>query len=229
MKQMSDWQGIFRQGAHQGIARLRKVQREVLDTVELAGQVHCLSKALAGQNRKDLSGLIIHTYRGVQYTCEYANYLNRREMTHSMAQYVWQNACCERVNRTIKNNYLACYAVDSYRSLCSGVARAVRLYNRSKPHRGLPSRLSPDQFVKNSIRAATLIIVSTFGRGGIGGSGMIFKPVPLSVSSLVAFKPIIEPGTTLSQRTYNVGDRFTAQMPVNSLFSFFVFVHPVFE
>lgn len=260
MKQMLNWQDISRQGAHQGIARLRKAQRDLLETVELAGQVRsqhphmgcrdiyyavreqmprgrdwseqwlldcgyrvkapprsftvagadicsnliegmkitapnqvwqtdityvwsggrwyyvsfvidvytrqilashcsrdlsgasqvrCLGKALASQNREGLSGLIIHTDRGVQYTSdEYKNYLSRWDLRHSMAHYAWQNAYCERVNRTIKSNYLAYYTTDSYRSLCRGVAKAVRLYNRSKPHRGLPSRLSPDQFVK---------------------------------------------------------------------------------
>jgi putative transposase len=114
-----------------------------------ASQVRCLGRALASQKDQDLSKLIIHTDRGVQYTSdEYKNYLDCWDLTHSMAHYAWQNAYCERVNRTIKNNYLKYYTTDSYSSLCKGVARAVRVYNCSKPHRGLPSRLSPDQFVK---------------------------------------------------------------------------------
>jgi putative transposase len=260
MKDLLNWQGISRQGAHQGIARMYKAQRDLLDTIELAGhirtkhpqmgcrdmyyamrekmprgrdwteqlllgcgfrvktpprsftvagvdicsnliegmnitgpnhvwqtdityvwsggrwyyvsfvidvytrqilashcsrnlsaasQIHCLSKALATRKDEDLSKLIIHTDRGVQYTsAEYKHYLGRWNLTHSMAHYAWQNAYCERVNRTIKNNYLCYYTTDSYRSLCAGVSKAVRLYNCSKPHRGLPSRLSPDQFVK---------------------------------------------------------------------------------
>lgn len=260
MKQMLDWQDISRQGAHQGIARLHKVQRDLLDTVELASEVRsehphmgcrdvyyavrgqmprgrdwteqvlldcgfrvktpprpftvaganicynliegmtisgpnqvwqtdityvwcdrrwyyvsfvidvytrqilsshcsrdlsaasqvcCLTKALANQKDEDLSELIIHTDRGVQYTSEeYKNYLDCWEAKHSMAHYAWQNAYCERVNRTIKGNYLKYYTTNTYNSLCKGVAKAVRLYNSGKPHRGLPSRLSPDQFVK---------------------------------------------------------------------------------
>lgn len=259
MKDLLNWQGISRQGAHQGIARMRNVQRHLLATVELAGkirenhpqmgcrdiyyatrhqmprgrdwteqlllecgfrvktpprsftvagsdicsnliegmkvtgpnqvwqtdityvwsggrwyyvsfvidvytrqilasycsqdlsaasQVRCLAKALASQNGEDLSELIIHTDRGVQYTSsEYKKYLNSWELTHSMAHYAWQNAYTERVNRTIKRGYLAHYYHDSHRSLCAAVTKAVRLYNQSKPHRGLPGRLSPDQFV----------------------------------------------------------------------------------
>ncbi len=260
MKVMLDWQGISRQGAHQGIARLRKTQRDVLDTVELASEVrldhnqmgcrdiyyavreemprgrdwteqvllgcgfriktpvrsftvagdgicsnliegmvitgpnqvwqtdityvwagnrwyyvsfvidvytrqilasHCsrdlsatsqvrgLAKAFTSQKGDDLSELIVHTDRGVQYTSEvFKNYLGHWGVSHSMAHYAWQNAYCERVNRTIKSNYLAYYATGSYRSLQRGITKAVRLYNHGKPHRGLPSRLSPDQFVR---------------------------------------------------------------------------------
>ena len=114
-----------------------------------ASQVRCLQKALAGRAGEDLSRLIIHTDRGIQYTSgEYKRCLQRWGLTHSMAHYAWQNAYCERVNRTIKHNYLKHYPTEGYRSLCRGVAKAVRAYNRSKPHRGLPCRLSPDQFVK---------------------------------------------------------------------------------
>jgi transposase InsO family protein len=260
MKRMLNWQGISRQGAHQGITRLNQASRDLLETVELAGnvrkqhrrmgcrdiyytvreqmprgrdwteqvllrcgfrvktpprsftvagtavranliegksvtgpnqvwqtdityvwsggrwyyvsfvvdvytrqilasycsrdlsaasQVRCLARAFASQKGEDLSQLIVHTDRGVQYTSgEFTGYLDRRDVRHSMAHYAWQNAYCERVNRTIKHNYLAYYTTDSYHSLCCGIARAVRLYNRSKPHRGLPSRLSPDQFIK---------------------------------------------------------------------------------
>jgi putative transposase len=259
MKQMLDWQGITRQGAHQGIARQHKAQRDLLDTVELASsvrcehpqmgcrdiyyavrekmprgrdwteqlllscgyrvktpprsftvagqgvranliegksitgpnqvwqtdityvwagrrwyyasfvidvytrqilsshcsrdlsgasQVRCLAKAVASQKGEDLSGLILHTDRGTQYTSDaYKQYLLQKQIRHSMAHYAWQNAYCERVNRTIKSNYLAHYRTECYRSLRSGISKAVRLYNCSKPHRGLPSRLSPDQFV----------------------------------------------------------------------------------
>jgi hypothetical protein len=39
MKTLLNWQEISRQGAHQGIARLNQARRDLLETVELAGEV----------------------------------------------------------------------------------------------------------------------------------------------------------------------------------------------
>lgn len=258
MKEMLDWQEISRQGAHQRIARLAGMQREVLETVELAGevrrrhprmgcrdiyyaeatrmprgrdwteqvllgcgfrvktpprsftvagaavcgnliegmsitapnqlwqtdityvwsggrwyyvsfvidvytrqilashcsrdlsaagQVACLKKAFTRCVGQDMSGLIVHTDRGIQYTSsEFKGYLARQGVRQSMAHFAWQNAYCERVNRTIKRNYLAHYTTRSYRSLRRALSTAVRLYNAGKPHRGLPDHLAPDRF-----------------------------------------------------------------------------------
>lgn len=113
-----------------------------------ASQLECLKKAIASQKGQDLSKLIVHTDRGTQYASEvYRKYLKNHNFRHSMAHYAWQNAYCERVNRTIKRNYLDHYTTNSYRSLSSAVVKAVSLYNRSKPHRGLPLRLSPEQYI----------------------------------------------------------------------------------
>lgn len=110
-------------------------------------QVECLKKAVKSQKGRDLKALIVHTDRGVQYTSRvFKAYLRKKGIRQSMAHYAWQNAYCERVNRTIKHNYLKTYDLPDYKALCKGVKKAVGLYNQSKPHRGLPARLSPDQF-----------------------------------------------------------------------------------
>ena len=114
-----------------------------------ASQIRCLAKALARQKDADLSQLIIHTDRGSQYTSkEFKQYLKRWNLGQSMAHYAWQNAYCERVNRTIKRNYLDHYEIPTFAALCASVHKAVRCYNASKPHRGLPSRMAPDQFIQ---------------------------------------------------------------------------------
>ena len=39
MKMMLDWQNIYRQGAHQGIARMHTRHKDLLQTMALASQV----------------------------------------------------------------------------------------------------------------------------------------------------------------------------------------------
>ncbi|MEX0778095.1 MAG: DDE-type integrase/transposase/recombinase [Balneolales bacterium] len=112
-------------------------------------QIQCLNKALKKVKKTDRVGLIVHTDRGTQYTSlAYRKYLTNCGISHSMAHYAWENAFCERVHRTIKHNYLKHYQIECFDSLKAGVAKAVRMYNGTKPHRGLPGRVSPDQFVK---------------------------------------------------------------------------------
>lgn len=118
-------------------------------------QIACLQKAVKAAGAGQLPGLIVHTDRGVQYTSSlYKSWLMDRGIRLSMARYAWENAYCERVHRTIKANYLTYYRLDTYEQLQAGVARAVKMYNGSKPHGSLPGRRSPDQFVKELIQGS---------------------------------------------------------------------------
>lgn len=112
-------------------------------------QIQCLEGALRKVPPSERKNLIIHTDRGVQYTAgEYKQFLRRQGLKHSMAQYAWENAYCERFHRTIKNNYLKFYTLNNYDDLVRGVQKAVHMYNKHKPHRSLPRRMSPDQFIQ---------------------------------------------------------------------------------
>lgn len=112
-------------------------------------QIECVSKALLALSATDRRKLIVHTDRGVQYTSsEYKRFLAARRVKQSMARYAWQNAYCERLHRTIKSNYLSYYRMGNYQDLIAGVRKAVKVYNRSKPHRNLPGRLSPEKFIQ---------------------------------------------------------------------------------
>lgn len=119
------------------------------DDLSAASQVKCLKKALKARKGRSLQGLIIHTDRGSQYTArEYTAVLRKAGIRHSMAHFAWQNAYCERVNRTIKEGYLAFSDHRCLRSLRAAVSQSVTRYNTGKPHRGLPDRLSPQVFMK---------------------------------------------------------------------------------
>lgn len=118
-------------------------------TLRASEQVRCLAKALRARGKARIPGLIVHTDRGRQYTSvEFKRALEKAGIRQSMAHYAWQNAYCERVNRTIKEGYLAFEEHSCIKTLQRAVTRSVRKYNTGKPHRGLPARLSPKEFIR---------------------------------------------------------------------------------
>jgi len=75
-------------------------------------------------------------------------YLQEHGMRHSYSGHAWENAYCERINRTMKRNYLDHRTITTKRELVREVKRAVHAYNSEKSHHGLSDHLSPDQFSK---------------------------------------------------------------------------------
>ncbi|HQQ12703.1 MAG TPA: integrase core domain-containing protein [Bacteroidales bacterium] len=69
-----------------------------------------------------------------------------------MCKYPWENPYAERINGTIKNNYLIHWIIKDTKQLTKEVDRAVKLYNSDKPHKSL-KRLTPDEFEKNYFSA----------------------------------------------------------------------------
>jgi len=66
----------------------------------------------------------------------------------SMGLLATDNAYAERVNGIIKNEYLACWKMNTLEELRRGVARAVKHYNTQRIHRSLPNHSTPAQFEK---------------------------------------------------------------------------------
>jgi len=123
---------------------------QVADTLEAEPQVQCMSKARASvTSAQSMEGLIVHTDPGAQYvSIVFEEYLQDNDMRHSYSGHAWENAYCERINRTIKRNYLDHRPIHTKEDLVREVKRAVKAYNSEKPHHGLPDHLSPDQFSK---------------------------------------------------------------------------------
>jgi hypothetical protein len=95
----------------------------------------------------NLEGLIHHSDRGSQYTDkEYQRLLTRRGIHISMGLTAQDNAYAERVNGTIKNEYLSYWSIQNFSQLAQRVARAVRHYNAMRPHNRLPQRSAPQNF-----------------------------------------------------------------------------------
>lgn len=91
-----------------------------------------------------LEGAIIHSDGGGQYySNEFKKLTKKLKMNNSMTEEsVYENAHAERINGTIKNSYLYCYAPENFEELRKQLKRAVHMYNNEKPHRAL-NRMTP--------------------------------------------------------------------------------------
>jgi hypothetical protein len=94
-------------------------------------------------------GLIFHSDGGGQYYCKAFLKLTRDHyIKNSMCDVVFENAHAERINGTIKNQYLKGYNPKDYLSLIEMTKRAVNNYNLVKPHSSLKKN-TPDSFEKS--------------------------------------------------------------------------------
>ena len=85
-----------------------------------------------------VAGLIHHSDKGSQYTsAEYIKLLEDNQIISSMCDAAWKNAYTERVNWTIKGEYLNRWDIRTYEELESSVAQAVLHYNTKRKHRSL--------------------------------------------------------------------------------------------
>ena len=82
--------------------------------------------------------LIHHSDRGGQYISDdYTDLLKAYKIRISMCNVVYENAHIERVNGTIKNQYLIHWNITSFEQLGTAVKRAVEAYNNQRPHSAL--------------------------------------------------------------------------------------------
>jgi hypothetical protein len=91
---------------------------------------------------------IHHSDRGSQYN--YEGYLRRLKTggsQPSMGLIAQDNAYAERINRTIKEEYLAYWQIRDFPNLKRKVARAVKHYNTKRKHNGIYRR-TPRDFEK---------------------------------------------------------------------------------
>ena len=101
---------------------------------------------MAVRSRNDLKGLIFHSDGGGQYyDKEWLKLTTRHQMKNSMCESVYENAHAERLNGTIKNDYLIPYGVDNYEELIAKTKKVINLYNNHRPHQSI-GKISPYQF-----------------------------------------------------------------------------------
>ncbi len=107
---------------------------------------------MAMKSAGDLNNLIHHSDRGSQYVdLNYQKLLKNKGVQISMGLCAQDNAYAERINGTIKNEYLRYWNIDSFIELKKYVNKAVLHYNNKRIHNQLPKHMSPAQFEKELI------------------------------------------------------------------------------
>ncbi len=102
----------------------------------------------------DLTGLVHHSDRGSQYVDKsYQSLLLAKGIYISMGLQAQDNAYAERVNGTIKNEYLKYRSMADFKSLKRYVKQAVEHYNNKRIHNHLPGRKPPKPFEKELVNS----------------------------------------------------------------------------
>lgn len=115
------------------------------------GTIAALKMAIATLPR-GFVGLIHHSDRGTQYCCHaYVKLLKKNKIQISMTQNgdPYENILAERINRTIKEEFLDQWMFLNFKEAKSATAKAVRYYNGLRPHASL-DYLTPMQAHKSS-------------------------------------------------------------------------------
>lgn len=98
---------------------------------------------MAISQRRDSRGVILHSDGGGQYYSKaFLELTKKHEIRNSMCDIVYENAMAERINGTIKNQYLKGYGPTSFSELEQMTQRAVKNYNFIRPHTSL-NRMTP--------------------------------------------------------------------------------------
>ncbi len=106
-------------------------------------------KALKMALKNNKAPLVHHSDRGSQYTSiEYLELLKHNEVQISMALSAQDNAYAERINKTIKEEYIDYWNPKNYEQLKKMIDKAVSQYNNKRPHNYI-GKLSPINFEDN--------------------------------------------------------------------------------
>lgn len=98
------------------------------------------------KQRPWVRGMIHHSDKGSQYISrDYLGILKEHGMQISMCDEAWENAYSERVNRTIKEEYLQGWRINNYEELKQKTVEAINHYNAKRKHRNLEG-LSPKDY-----------------------------------------------------------------------------------
>ena len=125
------------------------ISHEVSQTMHALHNVRCLKRALKKRKITKINRLVHHSDRGSQYTSiEYISLLLKKNIYRSMGLKGPDNAYAERINGTIKNEYLHHRKIKSYKELKVWTNQAVNHNNTIRIHDSLPNKMAPQTFEK---------------------------------------------------------------------------------
>lgn len=120
----------------------------ISDTMRATANVRALKMAL----KSNKAPMIHHSDRGSQYTYKgYIDMLKDQGTKISMALSGQDNAYAERINRTIKNDYIERWKPKNFKQLKSRVKQAVNNYNTVRTHNNIDKK-TPMAFEKEIMK-----------------------------------------------------------------------------
>jgi transposase InsO family protein len=118
----------------------------VADNMRAYNNCQALEMAFKNRKQEKFENLIHHSDRGGQYiSSDYITLLTNAGIKISMCNEVYENSHIERVNSTIKNQYLRYWKINTFEELKCTVKGTIDTYNRTRPHSSLLN-MAPDSF-----------------------------------------------------------------------------------
>jgi len=121
----------------------------IADNMRAENNVNALKMAIEMRGIKDYhKTLIHHSDKGTQYASDhYTETLDQYGICISMCREVYENTHIERLNGTIKNQYLNRWNIQNFKELKQKLSETIHSYNHTRPHNSL-NKLSPIQYEK---------------------------------------------------------------------------------
>ena len=152
------------------------------DHLRAEANLAALKMAINNSNGS-LNWLIHHSDKGGQYIDKnYIALLERYGIYISMGASAQDNAYAERINGTIKNEYLNYWQPKNLKELKSMLKKAVNHYNNKRIHNELPGKTTPVQFEKSLLdltsqkRPTVIIYAEGNYKIKVASSHFDFKP-----------------------------------------------------
>ena len=125
----------------------RIIGYSIADNLRAENNLVALKMALETRGIDDYrQGLIHHSDKGTQYASDsYTQTLEQHKVRISMCNEVYENTHIERVNDTIKNQYLKRMEINNCKELGKKLNEVIKTYNETRPHQSL-KKMSPVQY-----------------------------------------------------------------------------------